>query len=67
MRDMSYKLGSQPMLILHKLGFDLRKQLDDTLAAPLPPRLRELCDELMGFADWRDVDRRERRARDRTG
>jgi hypothetical protein len=48
-------LGSHALLVLHKLGFDLRQQLDATLEAPLPPELARLADEVDRYAEWRDV------------
>lgn len=48
-------LGCRSPLVQAKLGHDLRAYLDDTLNAPLPPRLQALSDELAGYVDWRDV------------
>ena len=55
MQAASANLGSHALLVLHKLGFDLRQQLDATLEAPLPPELARLADEVDRYAEWRDV------------
>jgi hypothetical protein len=55
-------LGCHSLLVLHKLGFDLREQLGNTFEAPLPSRLAQLADEVAGYAEWRDVDGRSPQA-----
>ena len=54
--------GRHSLLVLHKLGFDLRQQLGDTFEAPLPLQLASLADEVAGYAEWRDVDGRSPQA-----
>ena len=49
------KLGCRSMLVLLKLGFDMRPYYDDVLNAPLPPALQTLSDELAGYAAWTDA------------
>ena len=56
-------LGRHSLLILHKLGFDLRQQFGDTFEAPLPRQLASLADEVAGYAEWRDVDGRSPQAK----
>jgi hypothetical protein len=55
MRESREKLGARPTLVMHKLGHELRSCLSDTMSAPLPARLQSLCDELLGYGQWRDV------------
>jgi hypothetical protein len=55
MKESREKLGARPTLVMHKLGFELRSCLSDTISAPLPTRLQALCDELLGYGQWRDV------------
>jgi len=50
------KLGEHSLLVLHKLGFDLRQQLDET-ALPIPMELAKLADEVAGYVEWRQVRR----------
>ena len=51
-------LGRHSVLVLHKLGFDLRQQFEDTFESPLPLELAKLADEVGGYAEWRDLDGR---------
>lgn len=57
------KLGRHSLLVLHKLGFDLRRHCGETFEAPLPLRLASLADEVAGYAEWRDVDERSPQAK----
>jgi hypothetical protein len=52
---MSAQLGCRSPLVLAKLGHDLRPQLQDTFASPLPEPIQRLADEVDGSAKWRDV------------
>ena len=51
----STKFGCRLPLVLAKLGFDLRSQLDDTFSAPIPARIQRLADQVDGHVEWRDV------------
>lgn len=48
-------LGCRSPLVMAKLGFDLRTHYKDLVEAPLPDRLQELCDKLLGYAAYEDV------------
>ncbi|MBM0206107.1 hypothetical protein JNW90_26135 [Micromonospora sp. STR1s_5] len=52
---MSVQLGCRSPLVLAKLGFDLRSQLQGTLSSPLPDPVQRLADEVDGYVEWRDV------------
>lgn len=54
---MGAKLGCRSPLVLAKLGYDLRAQLQDTFSSPLPARLKRLADQVDGYVEWRDVNR----------
>ena len=54
---MSVQLGCRSPLVLAKLGFDLRSQLEDTFAGPIPTRIQRLADQIDGYVAWRDVGR----------
>lgn len=49
------QMGCRSRLVLEKLAFEVGRQMEDTLRAPLPDRLQRLADELEGYAEWRDV------------
>lgn len=49
------KLGCESVLVMAKLGHDLRPLLADTLEAPLPASLQRLADDFMGYADYQEV------------
>jgi hypothetical protein len=52
---MSAQLGCRSPLVLAKLGHDLRPQLQETFASPLPEPIQRLADEVDGYVEWRDV------------
>ena len=52
---MSAHLGCRSPLVLAKLGFDLRSQLQDTFSSPLPDRILRLADEVDGYVEWREL------------
>ena len=56
-------LGRHSLLVLQKLGFDLREQFSETFEAALPSQLASLADEVAGYAEWRDVDGRSPQAK----
>lgn len=49
------RLGCRSLLVLMKLGFDLRAHYDEVVAAPLPHDLQALADRVDGYVEWRDV------------
>lgn len=49
------KLGCRSLLVMMKLGFDMRAHYDHVLVDPLPEHLQILADRIEGYAEWTEV------------
>ena len=50
------ELGCRSPLVMAKLGYDLRSCYQEVVEQPMPDRLQSLCDELLGYASFEDVE-----------
>lgn len=49
------KLGCRSLLVLMKLGYDLRAYYEGMIDEELPTELKELSDKLIGYVPFRDI------------
>lgn len=50
------ELGCRSPLVMAKLGYDLRTCYQEVVDQPMPERLQSLCEELLGYASFDEVD-----------